>query len=514
MPRIADALERESRTVDLEQGDFERLLGRRERKQRNRRIRAGALGVIVALAIGTVLVRSLTSDPIPVDPPVEPRPAPAASGTLAYVLDGDVYVADPDGSNAVKIANGISLRRLCLHRRVLVLGRGSDVVAGRAVPRLSPRGLFQRGPGTTNENWGDVVISDAAGNVLATFPADGWDIGWSPDSTRVAVWDTFVRDGRCLRGRRRPAGADHDAVRMATGRRSRPGVAAGRDVGGRRRGAPARRSRGGVGSTRHEQPSGERITSPRVGFRADSPDGSHTAYVKGRSLTVEDSDGSGSVTLLTVERGTSLGVIGFSPEGDRILFSKDERAGVAREWSCGASGSTAPTPASSSPGRWQGEWFVPSDVGRIRRTAMPGRLRQASGALAYVLDGDIYVADPDGSNAVKIANGLPEEDCAGIGEYWAEGPMWSPDGRYLAYRYSDCSDPEAVGRDVVISDAEGNVLATFPAQGWDIAWSPDSTRVAVWDRSTTRPSTIGVYGLDGARQTQLTMPSGWTTIRR
>ena len=50
MPRIADALDRESRSVDLEQGDFERLLDRRERKQRNRRIRAGAVAVIVALA--------------------------------------------------------------------------------------------------------------------------------------------------------------------------------------------------------------------------------------------------------------------------------------------------------------------------------------------------------------------------------------------------------------------------------------------------------------------------------
>ena len=83
MPRIADALERESRTVDLEQGDFERLLGRRERKQRNRRIRAGALGVIVALAIGTIFVRSLTSDPIPADP--RPTPAPAPRGIFSSV---------------------------------------------------------------------------------------------------------------------------------------------------------------------------------------------------------------------------------------------------------------------------------------------------------------------------------------------------------------------------------------------------------------------------------------------
>jgi Tol biopolymer transport system component len=113
--------------------------------------------------------------------------------------------------------------------------------------------------------------------------------------------------------------------------------------------------------------------------------------------------------------------------------------------------------------------------------------------LAYALDGDIYVADPDGSNAVKVADGLPAEDCYGFsGEYWAEGPMWSPDGRYLAYRrYTDCSSSENL-RDVVISDAEGNVLAMFSATGWKIAWSPDSTRVAVWDfQGSRRPPNSG-----------------------
>jgi Tol biopolymer transport system component len=132
----------------------------------------------------------------------------------------------------------------------------------------------------------------------------------------------------------------------------------------------------------------------------------------------------------------------------------------------------------------------------------------APGTLAYALDGGIYVADGDGSNAVKILDWRSAEDCYGwSGEYWAEGPMWSPDGRYLAFRrFTDCGGKRPYPRVVVISDADGNVIATFSADGWGISWSPDSSRVAVWDRL---PDTIGVYGLDGVRQAQLTMPDWW-----
>ena len=112
MPRIPDILERESRTVDLEPGDFERLLHRRERKQRNRRIRAGALGIIVALAMGFVFVRSLTSAPIPANPPVEPAPAPL-SGAIAYDRQGHIYVAGLDGSNPVAVDDVVAIDDEC-----------------------------------------------------------------------------------------------------------------------------------------------------------------------------------------------------------------------------------------------------------------------------------------------------------------------------------------------------------------------------------------------------------------
>ena len=128
------------------------------------------------------------------------------------------------------------------------------------------------------------------------------------------------------------------------------------------------------------------------------------------------------------------------------------------------------------------------------------------GSLAYGVDGDIYVAEWDGSNAVRIADGRPPSDCGGLGEYWGEGPIWSPDGRYLAYRHTNCDSPRDDWWDVVISDSEGNVVAEFPSEGWRISWSPDSTRVAVWVRLF---ETIGVFGVDGERQALLTTPPGW-----
>ena len=136
-----------------------------------------------------------------------------------------------------------------------------------------------------------------------------------------------------------------------------------------------------------------------------------------------------------------------------------------------------------------------------------------SSALAYGVDGDIYVADADGSNAVKIADGVPVDgrnnDCANgeqHAEYDASGTAWSPDGRYLAYWDLGCPVPPGAWGTVLITDPQGTLIASFPGQGWTISWSPDSTRVAVWDAWGDGDSTIGVYGLDGVHQAAFTVP--------
>jgi Tol biopolymer transport system component len=125
-----------------------------------------------------------------------------------------------------------------------------------------------------------------------------------------------------------------------------------------------------------------------------------------------------------------------------------------------------------------------------------------SGRLAYALGGDLFLSDWDGKNPVRIADGNPGPNAGACGSYWAEGPMWSPDGRHLAYR-SDLAAP--CSPNVYISDPAGHVVASFPGTGWRVSWSPDSTRVATWVELS---SNIAIYGLDGVRQALLALPFG------
>jgi Tol biopolymer transport system component len=119
------------------------------------------------------------------------------------------------------------------------------------------------------------------------------------------------------------------------------------------------------------------------------------------------------------------------------------------------------------------------------------------GQLAYGLDGDIFVADWDGRNPVRIADGTPADNSTPTcHSYGGEGSIWSPDGRHLAYR-------DGCGETVYISDPEGHRVASFPGVGWLVSWSPDGTRVATWIEER---KTIGVYGVDGARQAVVTLP--------
>jgi Tol biopolymer transport system component len=130
---------------------------------------------------------------------------------------------------------------------------------------------------------------------------------------------------------------------------------------------------------------------------------------------------------------------------------------------------------------------------------LTGRL----GHLAYIRDGAVYLADWDGRNPIRIGGSTSSADSCDAA--FLEGEMWSPDGRYLAYR----STLEAGCTPTVhISDAEGNAVAAWPAGvGWTVAWAPDSMHVATW----SAVDGIDIHGVDGQLQQQVTSqaPQGY-----
>src|SRR3990170_2268746 len=84
MSNVAELLERESRTVDLEPGDFERLTRRRDRKRRNQRVAAGVLGIAVFALAAVGFLRLLASEGTPASDPTSPF-----EGTWVSTSDAD-----------------------------------------------------------------------------------------------------------------------------------------------------------------------------------------------------------------------------------------------------------------------------------------------------------------------------------------------------------------------------------------------------------------------------------------
>jgi len=374
---------------------FERFVDHKGRKQRNRRIRAGALGVIVALAAGILFVRSLTSDSVPANPPVEPTPAPL-SGAIAYNLQGHIHVAGLDGSNPVAIADVVAIHEECPGE------------AYTNFPSWSPNGRYL----AFNRQCVDpalieVVIADLQGNVVESFrvaQAYPQEIAWSPDSTRVAVWDEYhLRVGTYTIGVHGIDGTRQAQIEMPPGWEPSDG------------GAPIWTPDGASlivselevpldGDTPREIPFHGTFTDPSGGWwpgaLAYSPDGSQMAYGTPQGLMVARADGSdprevsgdgahtaawspngeliavasadpgdrpdtpegilyeqspnrlrvvdvatGSTTLLS--EGAWFEVIGFSPDGDRVLFGAHRdiagQPGTYLDsiWSIGVDGSDA-----------------------------------------------------------------------------------------------------------------------------------------------------------------------------
>jgi hypothetical protein len=266
MPSVAELLEREAQTVDLERDHFERLARRRDRKKRNKRIAARVLAIIVAIVSFAALIGAFRNVERPANEP-SPSPKPPGifsevGGWIAYGNRWGIWAMDPSHPRApesrVRLSpiGGIPLEWSSEGSKLLILRT-----------RRVPHQAFLAG---------NLFVLNADGTETRLTEGDAW-IGrgsFSPDGSKV-VYAT-----------------DRGIVVV--------------DIAG---GGP------------QALLTGRGLVAPTV-----SPDGSRIAYFSwgesGAHLRVINADGSGSRVLshdVFEETGHTLGLV-WSPDGTRLAI--------------------------------------------------------------------------------------------------------------------------------------------------------------------------------------------------
>jgi dipeptidyl aminopeptidase/acylaminoacyl peptidase len=141
-----------------------------------------------------------------------------------------------------------------------------------------------------------------------------------------------------------------------------------------------------------------------------------------------------------------------------------------------------------------------------------------TGQIVFVRDGDLLVAEGDGSGQSLIATGDATD--AKFGYITA---AWSPDMRYIA-AVRDVGGPSLTpGLDLMTADGTlVRTVALEPGCGPSVSWSPDSSEVAIGTcpadvpRDTLEPvgSGIGlvIAGLDASADRVVALPPEWRSV--
>jgi Tol biopolymer transport system component len=289
MPSLSELLEREGRSVDLEPGDFERLLRRRDRKRLNRRVSAGALAIVLALVSFVALTRAFSTGERPADETLSPKPQGIFSevgGWIAYGDDRGIWAVDPtrpgDPSDQIQLSSerGTPLAWSPDGSKLLILRLESD-------PQAPAQLLILNADGTETS-----LATIGAAVLHGGFLSGG---SFSPDGSQVVY-----SDGPSIYVVEAQGGTPHILF---------------------------------TAERRWSRSCGCFFDHPWTFNPTYSPDGTRIAYADGigdnsHQLRVMNADGSGSRVLLDEQQGHTTHNLAWSPDGERLVFGLGTGSGI------------------------------------------------------------------------------------------------------------------------------------------------------------------------------------------
>jgi len=371
-----DVLERFAPLFEAPEPSFEDFLRRRDRKRRNQRITAGALGLAVGLAailIGSSLIRSNQSVPVqPAPTPVQPAPT---SELRPVLREGEVIVEGNGQGQVDAIDPSTGDQR--------TLAKCKDPCATIYRHALSADGRW-----LAYEVWTCVAAS--------------------PCESEAGIWVTNAlgKDRQLTQQCDRPDSC-HQEVWAWSPQGATLAVYEGGDVSK---------------LFTIDPETGDRTTvaTPDVDVStlAWSPGGTSVVYAATGLQSVDL--GSGETTLL-IDLVGDVDSIEWSPDGTRLVLD-DFLAGRNRILVMNADGSGQRVLGDQGAPQGPGAPTWSPDGTRIAYVSTPGWAGPNSGHYSF----EVWVIGADGSERTRLFHG----ECC-IGEW--DGPAWSPNGRRIAF---------------------------------------------------------------------------------
>lgn len=394
-------LERELERLSPPRILFDQLAQRRNRKRRNQRIRAGVLGIAIAIVVGWWGINAIWSaPPLPADPTPTLPELRRGEETIVFEPRGtgqgwDLAAQDPETGEV----------------RTIVETDGVVDCPGSG-PRC--RSFVREAEWSADGRWVAFEVTHAN--------LDGPPIG--PCAPTVGVWVTNALGE--LRQVTTPCDAPpprSDAVEevwewSSVGAR----LAYGR-VDGETDELfvidPSDDSRTSLGTTVIETRNGLTAASP--GWALEwSPDGTRIAYANGNSVYVVDADG-GEPSLLA-DSFEEIIEIAWSPDGTHILVHDKGRY---RLQVMNADGSDLHVLLEGKDACCATAWSPNGDrILYMLSTVQPGQNPNEW------WHSETWTVSPDGSNPIKVFDSIT---CGTFAAMHDTLPVWSPDGTQVAY---------------------------------------------------------------------------------